>query len=49
VNGELSSVPTSLEQQKLLAMDKESDRTEERLDDRTVEELMDFLYYHSKQ
>jgi hypothetical protein len=43
---------TSLQQEKLVAMEKESDslrdsyasRSEETLSDRTVEELMDFLY-----
>jgi hypothetical protein len=35
---------TSLKQQKLLATSIKSDRTEEKLDDATVEELMDFLY-----
>jgi filamentous hemagglutinin family protein len=35
---------TSLQQEKLLAMKEESDRSEEILSDRTVAELMDFLY-----
>lgn len=40
---------TSLKQQDFLATSIESDQTEEKLDDETVEELMSFLYSLSSQ